>query len=254
MHRATPLIKEYCRQCWDEVDAEGSGWLEASEARAVLDSLLQALQARSAQLATLVAPPALRAQSVAEDGATAAADATDPAVAAAAIQSSNAAAHADVEGEVRAALARLWPSLRRNLTREFTFFLEALEARPAHPPRSFTPPANHRSAASSLAHSPLTAAQRHAPNNGSPLVPGAAAAGPAVHSPSSACAATASPDSGIAASAASFSSSSSLRSNSAAVDRRMFRCEFNTAACIWIESKMLLHLYNNERDRSDGPG
>jgi hypothetical protein len=291
LHRATPVLKDIVRAAWTELDAEDSGWLEASEARAVLDSVLQTLQLpqRTQQLAALIAPPALPSSVfVSDDSSTppssswspvgnnsgngADASASSAAAAAAAVAAnaallgSQAPAAADVELEVRAALGRLWPSLRRHLAREYKFFLAHVEARP--PPSSsrhhrgnFTPPANFRSPATSHEHSPLMHQQqqqqqqrRHAhsaaaasststaSSGSSPPLSATASAGSA----STAAEAAAAASSGLAPSP-SPSAAAAATEHAVSFDGRMFRCEFNTALVIWLEAKIAQQLLSADQ-------
>ena len=269
---AVSLLKEVCRACWDEVDAECLGWLEVSEARAVLDRVLLVLAARTAQIAAMIAPPNLVdsnatavAAAVASNDAAASPSAASSSSSAAAASASAASilassasllpASPDTESEVRASLARLFPSLRRNLPREFKFLLEHIEARPAAGKvlKGFTPPANQTSPAGAAALSAAAARKLSTASNGS-QGSGSVGSGTTVHSQhsqsnghaSAAAVSAMSPspvaaasDSAAAAAAAAPSSSSLLSGRSSSSDRRIFRCEFNTAVVLWLEAQMM---------------
>jgi hypothetical protein len=285
------VLKDIVRAAWTELDAEDSGWLEASEARAVLDSVLQTLQLpqRTQQLAALIAPPALPSSVfVSDDSSTPpssswspvgnssgnGADAsTSSAAAAAAAAAANAAllgsqapAAADVELEVRAALGRLWPSLRRHLAREYKFFLAHVEARPPASSRhrgNFTPPANFRSPATSHEHSPLMHQQQQQQRRHAHSAAAASSASTASSGSSPPLSATgasssgsgsiagaetaAAASSGLAPSPSPSAAAAAAAEHSAPFDGRMFRCEFNTALVIWLEAKIAQQLLSADQ-------
>ena len=266
LERALVILKSVCTNCWNELEPEETGWMEPHEARICLARILETLQQHTHTIAHLIAP------SVDADAATIialAGGSSSPSSQPSASSSSSSSHQSEVEADLRNLLQKLFSDLARRevLETEFPYFLDHIDARPAQPLHSFTPPvgtaitnaSNHMTVPQRKpsSHSPGSRAHSHQ----HPSHPTAPPVNASVASTSSSSSPTRSQLGANSVSPASVDEKSPLpvssppsqpttRSGSRAgsraadtMDRKIFRFEFNTAVVGWIEAQIIKRMY-----------